>query len=94
MCNCIQTIENEVAEKFTEHNGKKVTDVRVDTTYIKKGGGVQRITKTDVFLNLEGQIKKASISMKHGFCPFCGERQIHEQPLETSDGTSEEKKHS
>ncbi len=81
MCNCIETLENTIAEK-SDFAGKEVVDVElkgVGTFYklgIPHGEGVRK-TKTDVKITFK-KGKPLNTYLKHKFCPFCGEHYYKE----------------
>lgn len=74
MCDCINTIEKKVFEKYKDEkfNNKTVNSANfMDIGFFASG---RSKTFSRIGLDLNGQKKKWEINMIHSFCPFCGEK--------------------
>lgn len=77
-CTCISDIEKKILDRLIEKNkfNKPVKAVKMQGVVIQFGSN-QAVLRTSntLEIELEGQKKKQSINMLHGFCPFCGVKQ-------------------
>ena len=69
-CNCIEDVEKKVLETETYDKRKILSTQIIGCSYMMPT--FEKVTNTEIELELEGLKKPKVVKIQHSYCPFCG----------------------